>query len=155
MCDHCGCQEFPLIAELTEQHRDIKDAAGLLRRAVGYGDNEAARRLLEELTGLLAPHVAAEEEGLFAELRAEETIRGTVELLCAEHARLDAELREPGPGEPDWTPVLRALDLLSEHIYKEEYGVFPAAVVLLPTAVWDRITPVRADAPAVAPERAS
>jgi hypothetical protein len=30
--------------------------------------------------------------------------------------------------EPDWAPVLAALDQLRDHIDKEEYGVFPAAV---------------------------
>lgn len=147
MCDHCGCQDFPLIAEFTEQHRRIQEASGLLRHAIGRGDHEEARRRLEALTALLKPHVAAEEQGLFVELRAEESIRVTVEQLCEEHARLEAELRGPSGEVPDWTRVSAALDLLAEHIYKEEYGVFPAAVVLLPTPVWDRITPSHAHVP--------
>lgn len=147
MCDHCGCQGFPLIESLTQQHRHIQEAAGLLRRAIGRGEHEAARRLLTALTGLLVPHVTAEEQGLFAELRTDETIRATIEQLCAEHIRLEETLRQPPSDEQGWTQVLAVLDLLAEHIFKEEYGVFPAAVVMLPTPVWDRLTDSCDDAP--------
>lgn len=140
MCDHCGCRGFPVIEALTGEHARIQETAGLLRRAIGTGDHCIARRLLGELTGLLAPHVAAEEQGLFDELRADETIRATVEQLCAEHGQLSSALRPPAAGDPDWAPVLAALDQLRNHIDKEEYGVFPAAVILLPMPAWDRIT---------------
>src|SRR5690606_16386531 len=76
------------------------------------------------------------------ELRHDETIRATVEELCSEHAQLHAALRPPSSSDrPDWQPVLTALDRLRAHIDKEEDGVFPAAVGLLPIAAWDRITP--------------
>ncbi|MGW3352361.1 hypothetical protein ACWDA3_54500 [Nonomuraea rubra] len=42
---------------------------------------------------------------------------------------------------PDWPAVLGALDLLHRHIDHEEHGLFPAAVIMLPLAAWDRITP--------------
>ncbi|HLV57681.1 MAG TPA: hemerythrin domain-containing protein [Natronosporangium sp.] len=142
MCDHCGCHAFPAIAALTTQHEQIQDTAGLLRHAIRRGDHHQARRLLAELTDQLTPHVAAEEQGLFAELRHDETIRATVEELCSEHAQLHAALRPPSSsGQPNWQPVLAALDQLRDHIDKEEYGVFPAAVILLPIAAWDRISP--------------
>ena len=152
MCDHCGCREFPAIAALTTQHEQIQDTAGLLRHAIRRGDHHQARRLLTQLTDQLAPHVAAEERGLFTELRHDETIRATVEELCSEHAQLHAALRPPSSSDrPDWQPVLTALDQLQAHIDKEEYGVFPAAVILLSIAAWDRITPpdvrTRDDAP--------
>jgi hemerythrin-like domain-containing protein len=139
MCDHCGCRYFPVIETLTAQHRQIQHAACLLRQAIDRNDDHDARSRLAELTGLLAPHVAAEERGLFAELRGDEAIRATVERLCAEHVQLDAALRPPA-GAPDWSPVLAALDQLRDHIDKEEYGVFPAAVILLPMSAWDRIS---------------
>lgn len=147
MCDHCGCREFPAVAALTAQHERITHAAALLRHAIDRGEDQAARRLLTDLTGLLAPHVAGEEEGLFAELRQDETARATVERLCAEHTRLDAALHAPPPDRPDWRQVLQGLDQLRDHIDKEEYGVFPAAVILLPMPAWDRITPPQAGVP--------
>jgi hypothetical protein len=147
MCDHCGCREFPAIAALANQHRHIQQTAARLRQAITRGDHRAARPLLGALTDQLAPHVATEERGLFAELRTDDTIRATIEQLCAEHTQLDATLRPPPGGEPDWTPVLAALDQLAAHIDKEEYGVFPAAVILLPIPAWERITPPPDHAP--------
>jgi hemerythrin-like domain-containing protein len=140
VCDHCGCREFPVIGALTAEHERIQESAGRLRRAIQARDDGAARRLQAELAGQLAPHVATEERGLFAELRADATIRATVERLCEEHRQLAAALRPPAGDEPDWQPVLAALDRLRDHIDKEEYGVFPAAVVLLSMPAWDRIT---------------
>lgn len=140
LCDHCGCRAFPAIAALSDEHLQIHEVAGQLRRAIRQKDHHHARRLLAELTGLLAPHVAREEQGLFAALHAEETIRAAVAQLCTEHRRLAVALRQPDPTEPDWAPVLAGLDQLSDHIDKEEYGIFPAAVILLPIPVWDRIT---------------
>jgi hypothetical protein len=145
VCDHCGCREFPAIAALTDQHRRIQHTAGRLRQAINSREPSSARRLLAALTDQLAAHLAAEEQGLFAELHADESIRTAIEQLCAEHTQLDAALRPPPAGEPDWTPVLAALDRLAAHIDKEEYGVCPAAVILLPTPAWDRITPLPPD----------
>lgn len=139
MCDYCGCREFPVIGALSAEHVEIAETAGLLRRAIAVGQDDEARRLLAELTGLLAPHVAREERGLFAELAAEGSMADTVEALCAEHTHLEAALRVPGDGAPDWSPVLSALDRLHEHIEKEENGLFPAAVILLSMSAWERV----------------
>lgn len=140
MCNYCGCREFPIIATLTEEHFGIEETAGLLRRAIAAGDDAGARRLLAALADQLGPHVEREETGLFAELASETTLRDTIEQLCVEHEDLDAALRPPSDEGPDWTRVLAALDRLREHIDKEEYGVFPAAVVLLPMPAWDRMS---------------
>lgn len=139
MCNYCGCREFPTIAALTEEHSGIEETAGALRRAIRAGDHEPARRLLAILNDQLLPHVEREERGLFAELSSEATLRGTIDELCAEHVDLHAALRPPAGDDPDWGPVLAALDRLHEHIDKEEHGIFPAAVVLLPMPAWDRI----------------
>ncbi|MBB6550078.1 hypothetical protein [Nonomuraea rubra] len=44
---------------------------------------------------------------------------------------------------PHRPAVLGALDLLHRHIDHEEHGLFPAAVIMLPLAAWDRVTPGR------------
>jgi hemerythrin-like domain-containing protein len=139
MCNYCGCRDFPEIGELSAEHVEIEETAGLLRRAVDAGDDTTARRLLSQLTELLMPHVTREETGLFAALSDEVTMRDTLAELCAEHGDLHAVLCPPSGEDPDWPAVLAALERLHHHIDKEEHGVFPAAVVLLPMPAWDRI----------------
>ncbi|MBB4919065.1 hemerythrin domain-containing protein [Streptosporangium saharense] len=141
MCNYCGCRQFPLIGSLSQEHWDINECAGALRRAVSEGRHDDAVKLLAELLALLVPHTATEESGLFAELRADGTLADEVDRLCAEHDDIHGVLGAIDPAAPDWPAVLAALDLLREHIDHEEHGLFPAAVIMLPFDAWDRITP--------------
>jgi hemerythrin-like domain-containing protein len=120
----------------------IEETAGELRRAVLAGRTDEATSLLDTLVGLLTPHVAAEENGLFAELRAEGSLADGVDRLRAEHEDLHHAFGGVNRADPDWPAVLAGLDRLHRHIDNEEHGLFPAAVVALPIATWDRITPV-------------
>lgn len=144
MCNYCGCRSFPLIAQLTEEHERITNAAGRLRRAVTQpgADPGAA---LDELLALLKPHTSTEETGLFAELRAEGSLAGAVAKLCAEHEDIHGVLGAVDRAAPDWSAVLAALDRLHRHIDNEEHGLFPAAVIALPIDAWDRVTTSPAD----------
>jgi hypothetical protein len=57
------------------------------------------------------------------------------------------------PTDPTWpTRLLGALDLLREHILKEQNGLFPAALTTLDTADWVRIEQVRASVGSFDPE---
>lgn len=143
MCNYCGCRDFPLVATLTDEHDAIEEAAGALRRAIAAGRAERLAVLLDELLGLLGPHTAAEESGLFAELRAEGSLSSAVDKLCAEHDDIHGVLGAIDRAAPDWPAVLAALDRLTRHIDNEEHGLFPAAVIALPIQAWDRITPAR------------
>ncbi|MEV0308363.1 hypothetical protein [Nonomuraea fuscirosea] len=71
MCNYCGCREFPLIGRLSQEHWDIAERSGALRRAIGEKRHDRAMVLLDELLARLIPHTAIEESGLFAELRAD------------------------------------------------------------------------------------
>ncbi|MEU1392307.1 MULTISPECIES: hemerythrin domain-containing protein [unclassified Nonomuraea] len=141
MCNYCGCREFPLIGRLSQEHWDIQECAGALRRAVGELRHGDAVALLADLMARLVPHTDTEERGLFAELRAEGSLAEEVARLCAEHADIHGVLGAIDPAAPDWPAVLDALDRLHRHIDHEEHGLFPAAVIMLPLATWDRITP--------------
>ena len=147
MCNYCGCRAFPLIARLTEEHEAIADAAGRLRRAITHGDAEP-EPALDDLLALLMPHTAAEETGLFAELRAEGSLTEAVDRLCAEHDDIHGVLGAVDRAAPDWPVILAALDRLHRHIDNEEHGLFPASVIALPIDAWDRVTP---DQPEPAP----
>ncbi|MER7499357.1 hemerythrin domain-containing protein [Nonomuraea pusilla] len=140
MCNYCGCREFPLIGRLTEEHGAIEEVAGSLRRAVHEGRHGDALPLLDELLALLAPHTELEETGLFAELRAEGSLADEVDRLCAEHGDIHGALGRVDRAAPDWQAVLEALGRLRAHIDKEEHGLFPAAVIMLPITAFDRIT---------------
>ncbi|TMR90695.1 hemerythrin domain-containing protein [Nonomuraea basaltis] len=141
MCNYCGCREFPLIGHLSQEHWDIHECAWALRRTIGDGRYSDATALLDKLLARLVPHTAAEESGLFTELRAEGTLADEVERLCAEHTDIHGVLGAIDRDAPDWPAVLNALDRLHQHIDHEEHGLFPAAVIMLPLATWDRITP--------------
>ncbi|MFG1674091.1 hemerythrin domain-containing protein [Micromonospora sp. NPDC049282] len=140
MCNYCGCREFPLIGRLSAEHEAIANAAGRLRTAVRAGGADAAAAL-DALLALLMPHTAAEEDGLFAELRAEGSLAEAVAKLCTEHDDIHGVLGGVDRADPDWPGVLAALDRLHRHIDNEEHGLFPAAVIALPFPAWNRITP--------------
>ncbi|GAA3444055.1 hemerythrin domain-containing protein [Planomonospora venezuelensis] len=143
MCNYCGCRDFPLIGRLSEEHWRIGESAGELRRAIGEGRYGDAVPLLDELLAQLVPHTAAEENGLFAELRAEGSLADAVDRLCAEHDEIHGVFGAIDRAAPDWPAVLEAIRKLHRHIDGEEHGLFPAAVIMLPISAWDRITPER------------
>ncbi|MBG0813602.1 hemerythrin domain-containing protein [Planomonospora sp. ID82291] len=141
MCNYCGCRDFPLIGRLSQEHWEIEETAGALRRAINesrYGD---AGTLLDELLAQLLPHTATEESGLFAELREEGSLAEEVDRLCAEHDDIHGVFGGIDRQDPDWAVVLEAIGKLHHHIDREEHGLFPASIIMLPIAAWDRITP--------------
>jgi hypothetical protein len=140
VCNYCGCRQFPLIGRLSDEHEAIANAAGRLRDAIIKGAGEPLL-LLDALLTLLEPHTTTEEEGLFAELRAEGSLAEAVDKLCSEHVDIHGSLRAVDRAAPDWPPALAALGRLHRHIDNEEHGLFPAAVIALPIDAWDRITP--------------
>jgi hemerythrin-like domain-containing protein len=136
MCDHCGCREITPIRRLMAEHELLLDLAGLVREAVHAGDRAAAGELFAELTGLLLPHVGAEERGLFTVMRERTEFAEYIDGLEAEHADMAAGLAAPFDAD-------RALDLcerLREHIHAEDYGLFPAALASLGGDDWEAVS---------------
>ncbi|MFE3450443.1 hemerythrin domain-containing protein [Nonomuraea sp. NPDC059194] len=80
-------------------------------------------------------------QALFAELRAEGSLADEVDRLCAEHDDIHGMLGAIDREDPAWPVVPEALEKLREHIEHEEHGLFPASIIMLPIAAWDRITP--------------
>jgi len=82
-----------------------------LERAVGDGDSEQARPLLERLRDMLDDHASREERGVLTELRRAEVDDGYVALFERDHTRLH-ELFEALEG-PDWQtagrPAMRTI----------------------------------------------
>lgn len=137
MCQYCGCRAITVIGELSAEHEAIVNAAGALQRAAARGDVPSARAAVSALGGLLAPHTAREELGLFAELRRVEEFTTHVDSLCDEHDDLEALLDPVAAGDLARVPAL--VHLLRRHIDHEENGLFPAAAIGLDGPAWERL----------------
>lgn len=126
MCDHCGCREFPPIAELSAEHEEILRVAWEVAEHGGVAESDA-------LLGMLAVHVAAEETALYpllvagGDLDAEHSAE-----LEAEHAGLKAALLAG-------TFDRRTYYALAAHIEEEEMELFPAAMFGFDDDAWARL----------------
>jgi hemerythrin-like domain-containing protein len=134
MCDYCDCRSQPQIAALSAEHEVLLAITAAIRRSVA--DGRTIRPELAELAELLAPHAAREEAGLFAVLRDAGVGEDYVGHFEEEHRRLE-ELLETAGHERHAAVAL--VDLLDEHILREETDMFPAARQLLDAAQWDAV----------------
>ena len=143
MCEYCGCQSLPAIAELTREHDLV---VNLIADLKGAGDIARMAELARQVAAILGPHTWVEEQGLFPALAHDFPDHLTA--LEAEHRRVEEVLAEAADGTPiDSTWPDRLMDtmrMLREHILKEQDGVFPAALTTLRTADWEAIDAVRA-----------
>lgn len=139
MCDHCGCRDLTPIARLMDEHDRLRELSEHIRRHLGAEDDDAARDHLQELLVVLGPHVIKEEGVLFPMLRRSEDLIHHVGVLEAEHAGLydDVDDLDDAMGQSWRAGVVRVLDDLSEHMYKEDFGLFPAALATLDGSDWD------------------
>lgn len=142
MCDHCGCRNLTPVARLMDEHDRLRELSGHIRRHIRGGEDAAAREHFDELLVILGPHVAKEEGVLFPMLRRSEDLADHVIVLEGEHAGLYDAVDDlddvPAPAAERWRDgVLRILHELDEHIYKEDFGLFPAAIATLDGDDWD------------------
>lgn len=147
MCEYCGCQSVPVIAELTTEHDQIVELVGETRAAYQRADIEAMVELCQRISAVLAPHTVVEEQGLFPAMTAD--FPEQIAALQAEHRRIEAVLGAAGDGtaraDEAWPArVIETLALLRKHIFKEQDGVFPAALSTLRNDQWDHLGDLRA-----------
>ena len=146
MCEYCGCQAVAAIDDLTREHELVIDLMSDIRAAYAAADADRMAHLARRAAAILAPHTQVEEHGLFPALVGE--FPEPVAALEAEHRRIEtvlAEAADTTPTDPAWPRrLLDSLDLLRDHILKEQDGVFPAALAMLSTADWEAIDAVRA-----------
>lgn len=135
MCDHCGCREFPPIAELTAEHETILGLAWQLaeatRQRVLVDDS-----VRDELLRRLAVHVVKEENGLYPLLveQGDLSVEAS-DTLEAEHRSLHTSLTH---GVFD----RREYYALAAHIEEEEMELFPAAMFAFDDDTWDEMQAV-------------
>jgi hemerythrin-like domain-containing protein len=137
MCEYCGCRGIAPIAALMDEHLEMEEIAGRLRRAIAEGDEELAVDELRQLIALLGPHVRQEEDGILAALRREPEFAGHVAELEREHDEMQVALAALLHADRGWTDrVPQLLAELLRHIDKEDDGTFPVAAVTLGADGW-------------------
>lgn len=155
MCEYCGCQALASIDELTREHEQVLALISDVRAARRTGDVARQAELACRIAAVLRPHTYVEEQGLFPALAGD--FPGHIASLEAEHRLIEAPLAEAvrgaadgaQPADPAWPERLGgALDLLREHIFKEQDGVFPAALATLRTTDWEAVDAARLTAAA-------
>ncbi|GIF00937.1 hemerythrin domain-containing protein [Paractinoplanes rishiriensis] len=146
MCEYCGCQAVTAIGDLTREHDHVVALIGDVRVAHTAGDTDRMAGLARRIAAVLAPHTAVEEQGLFPLLAAE--FPEHVATLELEHRQVEAVLgaaADGTPADPGWPDrLITTLEVLREHILKEQDGVFPAALTSLSGSDWDGVNAVRA-----------
>jgi iron-sulfur cluster repair protein YtfE (RIC family) len=122
-----------------DEHDRLRELIGHIRGHLAAGDDDAARAHLDEILVVLAPHVAKEEGVLFPMLRRSDELAEHVGVLEGEHAGLydDVDELDDAAGQTWREGVLRVLHDLDEHMYKEDFGLFPAALATLDGDDWD------------------
>lgn len=145
MCEYCGCQALATIDELTREHELVLSLVGQVRAAHAGADTARMAELARQMADVLGPHAEVEEHGLFPALEA--GFPDHIAALRAEHRHVEAALGEASagcPADPAWPARLAAaLTVLREHIFKEQDGVFPAALATLSAAQWEAAEAIR------------
>ena len=141
MCEYCGCRQIEPIAQLMDEHLSLLELSGDIRRAVARADRATAYALLRQLQQQLHPHVRREERGVFAAMKNQGEFVDAIVDLEQEHLDFDDALAALDPSAGDYdSAVTNLLSDLSEHIDKENLGIFPLAVVSLNAAGWNTVT---------------
>lgn len=135
MCSYCGCDSITVIGRFMNEHVEIVNACGQLRRAVADGGDVPARA--RDLAHLLGPHTQSEEVGLFTVMKRRDEFAGHVDALCGEHRSLDELLAAISAGDHSLMDTFE--DALRAHIDKEDNGLFPAAALGLDGDEWAEV----------------
>lgn len=145
MCEYCGCQDVPAIAELTTEHDRLRELGRDLQKAAAADNFPTARAAADAMRAVLGPHTEVEELGLFPRLSDEFPDR--MSALVDEHHSIDAVLvaLSDTVTPPDgWRQQAhQVVAALFEHILQEQDGVFPAALATLDAAGWERLSAIR------------
>ena len=130
---------MPLIRDYVAEHERASDLGDHALRAIDQGDLGAARESIDAMGQVLERHWQGEENGIFRVMAVrEEQYADYVAPLIVEHRELAELLAAVDVSDPADQQRLRvAFEQLTEHISKDEDGLFPASVVTMGGAEWD------------------
>jgi len=148
VCEYCGCRQIAPLAELMDEHLALLDAAADVETALSHRDHGTAVAGLRRLSDLLDQHARREEDGVFAALRASGEFLDEVAELEQEHQDFRDGMGALDPGDPGFAERAGAMFRhLSDHIDKEDLGIFPVSVVTLGASGWDIVARAHATQP--------
>jgi hemerythrin-like domain-containing protein len=131
-----------------DEHLALLDAASDGETALRHQDHGVAVAGLHRLSDLLDRHVRREEDGVFAALRASGEFLDQVAELEQEHEDFHDAMGALDPRDPDFAARASAMFRhLSDHIDKEDLGIFPVSVVTLGASGWDIVARAHAAQP--------
>lgn len=129
-----------------DEHYEMLDLSGEIRRRLATGDRPGAASGLAELGRQLLPHALREERGVFAALKAQGEFVDEVLDLESDHLAFDEALSELDPLADDFEQRVETLLAdLSLHIDRENLGIFPVTVVTLGAAGWEIVARASAE----------
>lgn len=140
MCDYCDCRSVELIDQLGHEHSHLLQQASRVRAQALVGDIAEARRTMAHLIEHLQEHTRTEEIALFPALQ-ESGMEQTADELIGDHRAVDQLIVDAdNASDAEWPSIaVELLAVLADHIRREEYDVFPAAVQLVAPARWDGV----------------
>lgn len=139
-----------------DEHLALLDLAADVRTVLGRGDRTDALDRLRGLGVLLDRHVRREERGVFAALTEAAEYLEEIGELAQEHLDFDTRIQGLDPDDPALAEQLNVLFAdLSDHIDREDLGIFPVSVVTLGASGWDIVARAHAEEPSFLAERPS
>ncbi|MEP7160699.1 MAG: hemerythrin domain-containing protein [Dermatophilaceae bacterium] len=137
MCSYCGCDSIECIGRFMDEHVDLINRTGQLRRACAAADPQGVVAAATAVDELLGPHSRAEEAGLFAVLAEDEEFAEHIESLCQDHRDLDRLLALISSGAHENFGAFE--HAMHRHLDREDNGLFPAAAIRLAGPEWERV----------------
>ena len=135
MCDYCDCRSHLEITALSADHEALLSVTAAMGESLAAGHPVSGHHV-DELRGLLVPHAQREEVGLFAAMRDAGVDPHYVGWFEDDHQRIEGLL---ATAAHDCSAARLLIELVEDHILREETDMFPAARQLLDPDQWDAV----------------
>ncbi len=140
MCHYCGCRAMPLIRDYVAEHERASDLGDHALRAIDQGDLGAASEFIDAMARKYWSATGRARRTAFSE--SWQRVRSSTPTTSRRSSSSTVSWRNcwqrSNVSDPDDQHRLRvAFEQLTEHISKEEDGLFPASVVTMGGAEWD------------------
>lgn len=119
----------PELGRLAAENATLVAAARAVLNALDRGEFQLAVARVHDLHDVLRAHGEHEESGLFAPLRTDARYAATIRRMELDHHLVDSGLH--AADWQGWDAVRHALDVLRDHLQREEEFLYPAVAQAL------------------------